>query len=138
MTGTAADATGEMEHVYSRPVMVIPTNRPVVRKQGPVRAFATREAKWEAIVRSIEELHGAGRPLLVGTRSIEASEFLMMLRLQHQVEQARERRAVSNYVDPESLSHLQRALLKEAFQAIARAQSFAESRFRTAVWAQLQ
>jgi len=69
---------------------------------------------------------------------IEASEFLMMLRLQHQVEQAREGRAVSNYVNPESLSHLQRALLKEAFQSIARAQAFAESRFKTAVWAQLQ
>ncbi len=68
----------------------------------------------------------------------EASEFLMMLRLQHQVEQAREGKKVSNYVNPESLSHLQRALLKEAFQSIARAQSFAESRFKTAVWAQLQ
>ncbi len=69
---------------------------------------------------------------------IEASEFLMMLRLQHQVEQSREGKPVSNYVNPESLSHLQRALLKEAFQSIARAQSFAESRFKTAVWAQLQ
>ena len=69
---------------------------------------------------------------------IEASEFLMMLRLQHQVDQARAGEQVSNYVNPESLSHLQRALLKEAFQSIARAQSFAEDRFRTAVWTQLQ
>jgi CBS domain-containing protein len=69
---------------------------------------------------------------------LEASEFLMMLRLQHQVEQAHEGKAVNNYVNPESLSHLQRALLKEAFHSIARAQSFAESRFKTAVWAQLQ
>ena len=69
---------------------------------------------------------------------LEAGEFLMMLRLQHQVEQARAGVAVSNYVNPESLSHLQRALLKEAFQSIARAQAFAEARFKTAVWAQLQ
>ena len=72
------------------------------------------------------------------TDLMEASEFLMMLRLQHQVEQALEKKTVSNHVNPESLSHLQRALLKEAFQSIARAQSFAESRFKTAVWAQLQ
>jgi CBS domain-containing protein len=69
---------------------------------------------------------------------LEAGEFLMMLQLQHQVEQARAGVAVSNYVNPESLSHLQRALLKEAFQSIARAQAFAEARFKTAVWAQLQ
>jgi len=76
MTGTAADATGEMEHVYARPVVVIPTNRPVVREQWPTRLFRGAEAKWGAIVESIEKLHAAGRPLLVGTRSIEASELL--------------------------------------------------------------
>jgi preprotein translocase subunit SecA len=76
MTGTAADATGEMQHVYSRPVMVIPTNRPVARLQMPMRAFVSAEAKWSAIVRSIEDMHAAGRPVLVGTRSIEASEFV--------------------------------------------------------------
>lgn len=67
----------------------------------------------------------------------EAAEFLMMLRLQHQVDQVRAGQKVSNHVNPESLSHLQRALLKEAFQSIARGQSFAESRFKTAVWVQL-
>ncbi|MBK7406362.1 MAG: hypothetical protein IPJ41_17620 [Phycisphaerales bacterium] len=76
MTGTAADATGEMEKVYSRPVVVIPTNRPLIREQWPLRAFRTSEAKWNAIVDSIVELQKAGRPVLVGTRSIAASEFL--------------------------------------------------------------
>lgn len=76
MTGTAADATGEMEKVYARPVVVVPTNRPLIREQWPTRAFRTAEAKWRAIVDSIAELHEAGRPLLVGTRSIAASEFL--------------------------------------------------------------
>ncbi len=76
MTGTAADATAEMEKVYSRPVVVIPTNRPMIREQWPTRVFRTTEAKWNAIVESIAELHRAGRPVLVGTRSIAASEFL--------------------------------------------------------------
>ncbi|MBL9030697.1 MAG: hypothetical protein JNM80_03200 [Phycisphaerae bacterium] len=76
MTGTAADATGEMERVYSRPVTVVPTNRPVAREQWRTRYFRTAEAKWEAVVGSIEALHRAGRPLLVGTRSIEASEHV--------------------------------------------------------------
>jgi preprotein translocase subunit SecA len=76
MTGTAADATGEMEQVYSRPVMVIPTNKPVIRTQYPTRIFKTAESRWSAVVQSIEDLHAQGRPILVGTRSIEASEHL--------------------------------------------------------------
>ncbi len=68
----------------------------------------------------------------------EASEFLMMLRLEHQVEQARSGQKITNYVSPGVLSHLQRALLKESFQSIARAQAWAEARFKTAVWSQLQ
>jgi preprotein translocase subunit SecA len=89
MTGTAADAIAEMEHVYARPVTVIPTNRPMIREKWPLRVFRTAERKWSAIVDSIEEVHGKGRPILVGTRSIEASEFLAeRLRsrgLEHQV-----------------------------------------------------
>ncbi|MCC7388893.1 MAG: hypothetical protein IT431_09000 [Phycisphaerales bacterium] len=76
MTGTAADATGEMEKVYGRPVVVVPTNRPLIRGQWPTRVFRTGDAKWHAIIGSIAELHRAGRPVLVGTRSIAASEFL--------------------------------------------------------------
>jgi preprotein translocase subunit SecA len=74
MTGTAADATGEMQRVYQRPVVVIPTNRPVIRRQGPLRIFKTADSKWNAVADSIEQVHRAGRPVLVGTRSIEASE----------------------------------------------------------------
>ena len=76
MTGTAADATGEMQQVYSRPVLVIPTNKPVARQQWPLRVFRTQEAKWNAIAQSVADLHEAGRPILAGTRSIQASEFL--------------------------------------------------------------
>jgi len=76
MTGTAADATGEMEAVYARPVTVIPTNRPVARSQRPLRVFRTATDKWAAVAASVEALHAAGRPVLVGTRSIAASELL--------------------------------------------------------------
>jgi preprotein translocase subunit SecA len=76
MTGTAADATGEIEKVYNRPVIVIPTNKPVARQQYPMRVFKTADARWAAVVESIEQLHAQGRPILVGTRSIEASEHL--------------------------------------------------------------
>ena len=89
MTGTAADATGEMESVYARPVTVIPTNRPIARKLMPMRAFKTQRDKWAAIVNSIEEIHNLGRPILAGTRSIASSELLGQLLtargLDHQV-----------------------------------------------------
>jgi preprotein translocase subunit SecA len=89
MTGTAADATGEIETVYARPVMVIPTNRPVIRVAMPARVFRTQEMKWEAIADSIEAIHRLGRPVLAGTRSIAASEHLSALltarRLEHKV-----------------------------------------------------
>ncbi len=76
MTGTVADATGEIEKVYGRPVVVIPTNRPLVRKALPMRVFTTELTKWDAIVDSIEQISGAGQPVLAGTRSIAASEYL--------------------------------------------------------------
>ncbi len=76
MTGTAEDAAGEMEAVYSRPVTAIPTNRPMIREQWPMRIFRTEDQKFEAIVESIEEIHAKGRPILVGTRSIAVSEII--------------------------------------------------------------
>jgi len=76
MTGTAADAAVEMEKVYERPVTVIPTNRPLIRKAWPTRVFRTSDGRWNAIVESIQQVHADHRPLLVGTRSIEASEML--------------------------------------------------------------
>ncbi len=76
MTGTAADATAEMEQVYARPVTIVPTNKPVIREQWPLRAFRTAEQKWTEIARAIEQVHAQGRPVLVGTRSIAASEHI--------------------------------------------------------------
>jgi len=79
MTGTAADATGEIESVYARPVEIIPTNRPIARAAWPMRVFQTQQGKWASIAQSIEEVHRAGRPILAGTRSIAASELLSSL-----------------------------------------------------------
>ncbi len=89
MTGTAADSAGEMERVYGRPVTVIPTNKPVIRTQEPTRYFRSVEAKWSAIVERIRQEHESGRPVLVGTRSVEASQLLSerldVLGLKHSV-----------------------------------------------------
>jgi CBS domain-containing protein len=64
----------------------------------------------------------------------EALEFLTLLRLQRQSEQVRERQPFSNFINPDSLSHLQRGLLKEAFAAVTRAQSLVQSKFESWVW----
>ena len=66
----------------------------------------------------------------------EAFEFLKLLRLENQLQQARETLPLDNYVSPRKLTHLQRGLLREAFQTVARVQSVIDDRFRTAVWAQ--
>jgi CBS domain-containing protein len=67
----------------------------------------------------------------------EAFEFLTLLRIECQLQQVRDGQPLSNYVSPDSLTNLQRSLLKESFRTIARAQSLLEARFRTAVWSQL-
>ena len=67
----------------------------------------------------------------------EAFEFLTLLRIECQLRQVREGQPLSNYIAPESLTNLQRSLLREAFRASARAQAVLEETFRTAIWAQL-
>jgi CBS domain-containing protein len=67
----------------------------------------------------------------------EAFEFLTLLRLECQLRQVREGKPLSNYISPDTLSHLQRGLLKEAFRTASRAQSLMEEQFRTAIWSQL-
>jgi preprotein translocase subunit SecA len=76
MTGTAADATGELQRVFQRRVIVIPTNRPVARNEMPTRIFRTAAARWDAVTAAIVQVHATGRPILVGTRSVEASEIV--------------------------------------------------------------
>ncbi len=89
MTGTAAEAKREFWQIYHLPVVVIPTNRPCIRRKMPDRVYATEQAKWQAIVDEIQTVRNQGRPLLVGTRSVRASEHLSDLLvkagLEHQV-----------------------------------------------------
>jgi len=79
MTGTAAEGWREFWQIYHMPVVRIPTNRPCVRRRLADRVFATEEAKWRSIVEDIRRIHEAGRPVLVGTRSVRASEHLSQL-----------------------------------------------------------
>jgi preprotein translocase subunit SecA len=74
MTGTAWEARGEMWQIYRRPIVRIPTNKPCIRRQFPLRMFDTMEQKWEAVVKRVCEINDRGAPVLVGTRSVLASE----------------------------------------------------------------
>ncbi len=76
MTGTAKTEEEEFKQIYGLPVLVIPTNRPLIRVAKPDVIFRTEKAKFQAIADEIEEQHKNGRPVLVGTDSIEKSERL--------------------------------------------------------------
>ncbi|RKY40109.1 MAG: preprotein translocase subunit SecA [Candidatus Omnitrophota bacterium] len=76
MTGTAYTEANEFKHIYNLDVVVIPTNRPLVRTHYPDRIYKTKRAKFKAIISEIEELYRKGRPVLVGTTSIDDSEEL--------------------------------------------------------------
>ncbi|HUV39399.1 MAG TPA: DEAD/DEAH box helicase, partial [Planctomycetota bacterium] len=79
MTGTAAEGWREFWQIYNRRVVVIPTNRPCIRTVLGDRVYATEDAKWHAVVTEIARLNASGRPILVGTRSVRASEHLSSL-----------------------------------------------------------
>ncbi len=89
MTGTAWTEREEIFTIYGLDVMVIPTHMPMIREDSTDLVFRTEEGKFQAVVDEIEELHRQGRPALVGTVSIERSEYLAeMLRrkgIPHQV-----------------------------------------------------
>jgi preprotein translocase subunit SecA len=76
MTGTAQEVRGELWRVYELETVVIPTHRPSQRRLGPTRCLPTEADKWHAIAERARQLAGAGRAVLVGTRSVEASERL--------------------------------------------------------------
>jgi len=76
MTGTAATEAGEFWKIYKLDVVQIPTNKPLRRTEFPDVVYLTAEEKWEAVVEEIRKMHEIGRPVLVGTRSIEVSEML--------------------------------------------------------------
>lgn len=89
MTGTASEASSEFWQIYHLPVVSIPTNRLCIRKNLPTIVLPTESAKWARIVQEIRSVHDTGRPILIGTRSVRASEHLSELlkaeKLSHQV-----------------------------------------------------
>ncbi|MBR6660462.1 MAG: preprotein translocase subunit SecA [Bacteroidales bacterium] len=104
MTGTAETEAGEFWSIYKLDVVVIPTNRPVIRDDQDDLIFKTKREKYNAIIQQVVELTAQGRPVLVGTTSVEISELLSkMLKLKgikHQVlnakQHAREAEVVAN------------------------------------------
>jgi len=76
MTGTADTEAYEFQQIYGLEVAVIPTNRPMVRKDHPDLVFLNRQAKFKAVLEDIQDCHQRGQPVLVGTTSIETSEML--------------------------------------------------------------
>lgn len=79
MTGTAETEAGEFWSIYKLDVVVIPTNRPVIRDDQDDLIYKTKKAKYAAVINKIEELIGEGRPVLVGTTDVETSELLSKL-----------------------------------------------------------
>jgi preprotein translocase subunit SecA len=79
MTGTAKTEEEELQKIYNLPVVVIPTHRPMVRQDQADLIYKTERAKWTAVADEIVEWHKLGRPMLVGTRSIEKNEYLSEL-----------------------------------------------------------
>ena len=76
MTGTAETEAGEFWDIYKLDVVVIPTNRPIARKDMNDRVYKTKREKYKAVIEEIEAMVHAGRPVLVGTTSVEISEML--------------------------------------------------------------
>lgn len=76
MTGTADTEAFEFQSIYGLEVVVIPTNRPTIRKDSPDQVFLNRKGKFNAVLADIEECAKRGQPVLVGTTSIETSEML--------------------------------------------------------------
>ncbi len=76
MTGTAQTEENEFRHIYGMDVVVIPTNKPILRKDHTDLVYRTEKGKFRAVVKDIEESHAKGQPVLVGTVTIDKSEVL--------------------------------------------------------------
>ena len=94
MTGTAQEVAGELWSVYRMNVVVVPPNKPIGRVAERTEIHSTTDEKWKAVARHVSLIHVMRRPILVGTRSVEASEHLSRLlaaeNLDHRVLNARQ------------------------------------------------
>lgn len=85
MTGTAETEAGELWDIYKLDVVVIPTNRPISRKDMNDRIYKTKREKYAAVIQEVEDLISKGRPVLVGTTSVEISELLSRMLTQRKI-----------------------------------------------------
>ncbi len=94
MTGTAYSSRKEFKKIYHTGVTVIPTNRPPKRVDQPIKYFFSEEDKFNEVVKDVIEIHGTGRPILIGTRSIaksnQVSQLLKKANVEHEVLNARQ------------------------------------------------
>ena len=102
MTGTAKTEEAEFNGIYRLDVVTIPTNLPVIRKDYPDIIYTTEQGKFKAVVKEIERIHETGRPILVGTSTVEKSEKLSELlrreKIKHVVLNAKNHEQESNIV----------------------------------------
>jgi len=102
MSGTVIQNAGELKRIYNLTTVAVPTNRPVIRQQYPDLVLPTEEAKFDAIVAQTREMVLAGRPVLIGTRSVEKSEALSKkltdVGVAHRVLNARQNEAEANVI----------------------------------------
>lgn len=102
MTGTAETEAGELWEIYKLDVVVIPTNRPIVRKDQEDLVYKTVREKYNAVIEEIEKLVQAGRPVLVGTTSVETSELLSRMltlrKIKHNVLNAKQHQREADIV----------------------------------------
>jgi preprotein translocase subunit SecA len=113
MTGTAQTEAEEFGKIYRLDVVSIPTNRPVIRQDNEDRIYRKEQEKWEAILEEIKLYSDAGRPVLVGTTSVEKSERLSMMLtrkygIQHEVLNAKQHERESHIVALAGQTHINR------------------------------
>ena len=108
MTGTAETEAGELWDIYKLDVVVIPTNRPIARNDMNDRVYKTKREKYKAVIEEIEKMVEAGRPVLVGTTSVEISEMLSkmltMRKIEHNVLNAKQHQKEADIVAKAGLS----------------------------------
>jgi preprotein translocase subunit SecA len=109
MTGTAETEAAEFKEIYNLDVVVIPTHKPMIREDLPDLVFRTMKEKFERVVQEIEENYRKGRPVLVGTTSIEKSEILSKMlkkkKIPHQVLNAKHHEKEAQIIAQAGRSH---------------------------------
>ncbi|MDY4560804.1 MAG: preprotein translocase subunit SecA [Peptostreptococcus porci] len=107
MTGTAKTEENEFEQTYHMNVVQIPTNKPVIRKDLDDKVYMTEKEKFDAVVEEIKQIHSTGQPILVGTATVEKSEYLSELlnkkNLKHEILNAKNDKREAEIVEKAGL-----------------------------------